>query len=967
MLPPAILRLSTEFSSPAILRLVMKTRCSHPGRTNRRPLSALVLSLALVVPLVAFPPAASAADPKASQYYEDALTRFDKKDHKGAIIQLKNALKLDRAMLPVHVLLGRALLANGELNAAEAAFDEALKLGVNAAEILLPMAEAVTAQGKPGLLLTQERFAHAALAPETRSKLLLLKAAAASDTGSPREALKFIEDARALNLDTAASWAAEVPIRVRARQLPEAKSAADKAVALDPQSPQAAYQQATVAHVTGDLKTAIALYTSTLALKPDHIDALVARAGLYVDTNQMPQATADVRAARKADPGDPRSAYLDALLAERAGNVHESRKALNQVTNLLDPVPLEFLRYRPQVLMLGGMSHFALGQYEKAKPYLELTLRQDANSPVSKLLANIYLREKRTDKAVEALEAYLRLRPDDHQAVLMLASSQMSLGRHAQAGRLMEGALKKGDDPRSHALLGMSLVGAGKLESAVSELETAIKKDPGQVQAGVSLVGLYIASGQGGKAGTVAESLVRQRPKDPGLLNLLGSAKASRGDTAGAAAAFEQALKIDPTYTEPQLNLARLEIDQLAFDAAQARLNTLLAKDEKNVDALMETARLFGFRGQPEEAQRWLQRADDNSGPRLQPGLQLVDFQLARNRPDLAREALRRLQNKAPDALVVLLAQARVQLASGEINDSRSTLTRTTTLVGFDAAALSRIAELQVTAGNLPGAAHALDKALAAKPDHLRARGQRSSVYLLQGDVAKAEQLARSIVTSDPKIGLGHGLIGDVARARNQLPAAIDAYKRAHDLDRSTDSLLRLFEGMQFSQRPAALGLAEQWVRDHPSDLRAWRALADARARTGNMTAARSAYESLVKRAPLDAEALNNLAIVLVTLKDPGASKVADQALALQPQKAHIIGTAGWAAFHAGKPDRALQLLRDARLRDPKNPGTRYFLGAVLAQQGRKAEARDELQAALASGPGFAYAKEADALLKTLN
>ena len=924
-----------------------------------RPLVAAILSASVCMAL--------AADPRASQFYEDALVRFEKQDHKGAIIQLKNAIKLDRNMLPVHVLLGRALLANGELNAAEAAFDEALKLGVNPAEVVLPLAEAMIAQGKLGLLLSQPRFAHSALQPESRSKLLLMKAAAASDVGSTRNALKYLEEARALNANSADSWAAEVPIRVRARQLPQAKAAADKAVALDAKSPTAAYQQATVAHVTGELKSAVAMYTRTLSLKPDHVDALVARAGLHIDLQQTAEAEADVAAARKSDPKDPRSAYLAALLAEQAGKPAESRQALVLVTNLLDPYPLEYIRFRPQVLMLGGMSHFALNQFEKAKPYLEMVVRQDANSPVSKLLARIYLRENKVSQAVESLEAYLRAHPGDRQATLLLASSQMALGRHARAAQLMEEALKKGDDPSARALLGMSLAGSGRFAPAAAELEATLKKDPAQVQAGVSLVGLYIASGQGTKAAQVAERLVKQRPKHPGLTNLLGSALAAKGDAAGARVAFEQALKLDPKFDEPQLNLARLDIDQRAFDTAQTRLNALLTKDEKNVDALMETARLFGFRGQPEEAQRWLQRADDNSGQRLQPGLQMVDFQLARGRPDLAREAVRRLQNKSPEALAVLLAVARVHLANAEAAEARSTLTRAATLVAFDPAALSQIAELQVSAGNVPGAAHALDKALSAKPDHLRARGLRSSVYLLQDDAAKAEQLARSVLASDPKIGLGHGLMGDVARSRNQMPAAIEAYKRAHELDRSSNSMLRLFGLMQTTQRLAAVALAEQWLRANPTDLGVWRALGDTQARAGNWQAARSAYESLVKLTPQDAETLNNLAAVLVTLRDPGASKVADQALTLKPQAAHIVGTAGWAAFHAGQPDRALQLLRDARLRDPNNAGTRYFLGAVLAQQGRKAEAREELQAALSSGAGFVYAKDADALLKTLN
>jgi len=58
--------------------------------------------------------------------------------------------------------------------------------------------------------------------------------------------------------------------------------------------------------------------------------------------------------------------------------------------------------------------------------------------------------------------------------------------------------------------------------------------------------------------------------------------------------------------------------------------------------------------------------------------------------------------------------------------------------------------------------------------------------------------------------------------------------------------------------------------------------------------------------------------------------------------------------------------LRDARLRDPTNASTRYFLATVLAQQGRKTEAREEIETALRANPGFAYTKDAQALLATL-
>ena len=76
-----------------------------------------------------------AADAKASKYYEDALVRYEKKDINGAIIQLKNALQIDKNMLPVQMLLGKALLQNGDVVSAEVAFTEALRLGVNRAEV----------------------------------------------------------------------------------------------------------------------------------------------------------------------------------------------------------------------------------------------------------------------------------------------------------------------------------------------------------------------------------------------------------------------------------------------------------------------------------------------------------------------------------------------------------------------------------------------------------------------------------------------------------------------------------------------------------------------------------------------------------------------------------------------------------------------------------------------------------------
>jgi putative PEP-CTERM system TPR-repeat lipoprotein len=465
----------------------------------------------------------------------------------------------------------------------------------------------------------------------------------------------------------------------------------------------------------------------------------------------------------------------------------------------------------------------------------------------------------------------------------------------------------------------------------------------------------------------VAESLAKLNPGNPGVQNLLGQARARNGDRAGARLAYEAAIKLDATFTPPQVNLAGLDIEDKAYDAASTRLNALLARDEKNLDAMDALARLYERRGQLPEAQRWLSKAVDGSGPdNLHPALALVEFQLRNNQPAAAKEATKFLTAKAPDALPVLVMLARVNLANREIVPARSNLSRAATLANQNPTLLLKIAMLQSAAGHFPGAAYSLGKALVERPDFLAAQALLAEVEMRQGELDKADQQVRQIIASHPKAGVGYGLQGDLAKARGQRNAAIDAYRRAHQLEQSTASLLRLYAALAPSDPSAALQLADQWVKAKPQDVTVRRALASSYARAGNVKAARAAYEALLKVAPNDAESLNNLANVMLLTQDPGALKVAEQALALNPTAPHIIGTVGWAAFKAGQTDRALQFLRDARLRDPSNRDTRYFLGAVLASTGRSTEARTELEAALGGDRLFANAKDAEQLLATL-
>lgn len=907
-----------------------------------------------------------AADPKASRFYEDALVRYEKKDLAGAIIQLKNALKIDNSILSAQLLLGKALLQNGEVVAAEVALNEAHRLGVDRAEVVVLLGQAYLAQGKHKQLIENPLFRMAGLPAEVRMRLLLLRSVANADMGDVRGALLDIDEARAIDSRAVEVWLAEVPIRIRSRQFREAKIAIDKALSLAPDSAEAWYQKGAVHHAAGELTQALSSYDRALVIDARHVEGRIARAGLRVDLGRYADAASDVEELRQLAPKEPRAAYLRALLAERDNRAEEARGALREVVNLIDPVPLDFIRYRPQTLMLNGLAHFGLNEREKAKEYLEAFQRAQGNTPASKLLAQIYLDEARTDRAIEVLEAYLKAQPADGQAMILLGSALMAKGHHARAVSYMKQALQTRDAPEFRTVLGLSLMRSGQSNSAIPELEAALKMDPGQPQAATALIGLYLRTGQVKRASALVEGLVKKYPKNADYFNLLGIVRRQSGDLAGARASFEQATKLDGRLVAPQLHLARIEIVEKSYEAAAARLGAILKADDKNAEAMFEMAVMTELRGQLADAQRWLEKAVDVARKDVRWALALSDFHMRHSRPGPALEAAKLASAHAPDDLAVMMVLAKVQLGNNDSAAAKNTLAAATRLADFNPASQVQIALLQLSAGNLSGAAYSLEKALSGEAEYLPAQVLMTEVELRQGEVAKAEKRARNIFEKHPKRAIGHRLLGDIALARGQKGDALEAYRRAHQVEPSVDTVLRQFQ-LQFATDPkSALHLAEQWLKSHPRDVQVMRVLADAYAKSGNLAAARKAYEQLLKQTPDDGALLNNLANVLFRMKDASAARVAEQAVAKSPGNPFAIDTLGWIRFHEGKIDEALLSLRDARLRAPGNPEIRYHLAAALAKSGRLKEARDELAEALKARVDFVGIEDARRLQKEI-
>ena len=84
----------------------------------------------------------------AEEYLAKANQHIANSDYKSAVIELKNALKLDSQAAEARYLLGTAYLESGDMASARKELDRALQLGWSGEDLQPKLARALLAQGE---------------------------------------------------------------------------------------------------------------------------------------------------------------------------------------------------------------------------------------------------------------------------------------------------------------------------------------------------------------------------------------------------------------------------------------------------------------------------------------------------------------------------------------------------------------------------------------------------------------------------------------------------------------------------------------------------------------------------------------------------------------------------------------------------------------------------------------------------
>jgi len=898
------------------------------------------------------------------QLIQRAKDYEDKGDLKAGVIELKNALQKNPNSPQARLLLGEIYLKDNMGAAAESELDKAQKLGITQETIKPLLGEALLLMGKYDRVLADIQPSDTT-SKQNLARIYQMRGEALLKTGKLQEACNLFQQSLDTDTNNPPTYWGLAQCAVANKDMNKARALLDTALKIND-------KQAKTWILIGDLEQfnkntqgALTAYTSALKTEPDNLIALQNRAIINITLGQLDPARTDIEKIRKIAPKSLLSKYTQALLSFRQQKYSDARDALQESLQIApDHLPS---------LLLSGAVNYAQGSYEQAANQLGKVLEKAPGSAYArKLLAATQTKLGQDNQALATLQPLDPEHSNDPQLLELAGGIYLHTKEYTKANQLLERAASL--DPKNAAIrtrLGVSLLASGETERALADLESAAALDTGPStdarNADTLLILTLLREKQFDRALQAIADLNKKQPNNPLTYNFQGGAYLGKNDLANARKSFEQALAIKPDFFPAAVNLAQLDLHAKNPEAARERFVAILAVDKNNVQAMLALADLAGSENQGKVQMSWLEKAAKADPKSIQAQQSLIRALLAKKENTLALDQAHKVANANPESLDALDLLGTTQLATGDNKASINTYSRLIQKAPQSPVFYQRLAIAQIADKQLATARDTLIEAIKLKPDYVPSLDALLRLELMDNKPEAAHKAAQAIQTALPNSPLGFDREADIYSSEKKLPQAIKLYETAlgkgggNVTEIKLQRVLRLAGDVKNADKELA-----NWISQHPQDAAVLDFSAELNLSQGHNREAIAQYQEVLKLTPNSVVALNNLATLYQMEKDSRALATAEQALKLAPDNPGIQDTLGWILVQQGQLPRAVELLRKAATKAPMAGGVRYHYGVALARSGDKKGAKNEIEAAIATGQAFPGMKEAKILLKSL-
>lgn len=284
-----------------------------------------------------------------------------------------------------------------------------------------------------------------------------------------------------------------------------------------------------------------------------------------------------------------------------------------------------------------------------------------------------------------------------------------------------------------------------------------------------------------------------------------------------------------------------------------------------------------------------------------------------------------------PDRTGVRYSRAVILFGTGRFDEAEDELKRVIREDPKHAAAHGLLADVYVKQDRSEEAARELDEAIRLRPAFWRYRWRLATELYNHGKYVPAMVQAQRVTELQPDNPRGHQLVGTIYQAKEEPDSAMAAYDRSLELEPTAAAHSNIgglfFDRGDYRRASHYYRLA---VAIDPGAPVYYRNLGDALLELGQTSASRDTYEVAVA--------------------------LCDSSLNVNPKHVSTIALRALCLAKLGSGDAALEALGIAESLAPSNPNVLYKRTAVLALLGRRHEALQALERALAAGVPASFA-----------
>jgi len=777
-----------------------------------------------------------------------------------------------------------------------------------------------------------------------------------------------------------------------------------KAAGLRPDWLDTCHLLADVCYRSGEYQEAITWSERILQRRPDMRSARLLSALSHAQRDDYPKAIEEYLAAK---PHEPEPGYYIGLasLYERDAQQDEAEKALLRAHQLQPDSP---------TTVFALVRHYArVGTPAKADALLATLPAKAQREPgMLVVIGRHRMASGRVAEAEKAFRAAIEAEPKSASLRMVLGDLLKGAGRADEAREAYREAARLGA-AEGRARIVESLCQAGRLAEAWAELGSARAAAP-DASLRIAEARLLLAEAAHQAPGeklaacqAACEAALRADPANAEAhLVLADSYLAERPARREAAlAALQRAARLAGGPPAVSIRLADLLLDIGRPEEAERECRRALATAPALSPAL-ETLAAAISRSKREMASEAIAGLLAREFP-ANPARHVLfgDSLAAQRKWQEAASAYRACLAEAPGMVRALAGLTQALVSAGEAAKAADECHRFLDANPGNVACLEVLGHVHLANQQASAAAEAYEAASRLAPAEHRFVAQAARAHLASGNPAKATACCQAYIAQWPRDPRGAITLGSLLAAQGKAAEAEREFAKALQLDPRSLDALRSFTEFCTQQRryDAALDACNAFLKGWPNSAHALQLAARVQIARGDLAAAQASLEAAVgsdgtllaprfdlaslhlRRGQLDQAAagfreilssqpdrpdvLNNLAWCLAEAgRDLDEAKTtAARALAIAPDMPNALDTFGWICFRRKEYDEASKALRRSLELRPDSAASRYHLGAVLAAQGKRAEAVAELNQALASETPFADAEAARALLKNLS